>query len=77
MGEINWIVGRKGYACQVLPHACPYCGHQSITELPPPILAQQTDGTTHVCHPGLDGCNQGFAYTPTPTNRKTRKETKP
>lgn len=40
---------------------CPLCGHLAICELPPVLLAKQTDGTTLVCHPLHGGCNHGFA----------------
>lgn len=40
---------------------CPMCGATlTLTELPPPLKAIQPDRTTHVCHPALGGCNQGF-----------------
>lgn len=44
---------------------CPKCGAAStLTELPPPLRAIQPDGTTHVCHPALGGCNHGFEVKP-------------
>lgn len=46
----------------ILPCACPICFMpQTVTALPSRLLALQTDGTTHVCHPTLGGCNHGFA----------------
>lgn len=43
------------------PERCQLCGVAAVVPLPPSLLAQQTDGTTHVCHPGMGGCNHGFA----------------
>lgn len=41
---------------------CPLCkAKASVVALDKETLAQQTDGTTHVCHPLLGGCNHGFA----------------
>lgn len=37
---------------------CPQCNTFAVVPLTPSQLAEQTDGTTHVCHPGMDGCNQ-------------------
>jgi hypothetical protein len=39
---------------------CPQCGAFAIVELTPRLKAIQPDGTTHVCHPGFNGCNHGF-----------------
>ena len=39
---------------------CPLCGKQAVVNLAPHLLAKQPDNTTHVCHPVLGGCNQGF-----------------
>lgn len=61
---IQWTYGkgatRKHYASHV-ERVCPECGAFAVVQLPREILADQTDGTTHVCHPGVGGCNQGFA----------------
>jgi hypothetical protein len=60
--KINWMIAGKVYECEREKGACPFCGAlDSVVELPEPLAAQQPDGTTHVCHPGLDGCNHGFA----------------
>lgn len=40
---------------------CILCGKTAVLPLSPPDLAKQTDGTTHVCHPSIGGCNHGFA----------------
>jgi len=40
---------------------CKLCGARAIVELPPELLVEQPDDTTHVCHPALGGCNHGFA----------------
>ena len=39
---------------------CPLCRAKAVVPLTPPQKAAQPDDTTHVCHPGLDGCNHGF-----------------
>ena len=41
---------------------CHLCGCAAIVPLPPPLLAEQTDETTHVCLPQIGGCNTGFTY---------------
>jgi hypothetical protein len=58
--EFTWAIGPETFTCKVLPTLCRFCGARAITALPPPILAKQPDDTTHVCHPGVGGCNQGF-----------------
>lgn len=61
---LTWIMADKtAYRCPVLPDACPLCGKVRIVVLPPPEAAKQTDGTTHVCHPSIGGCNHGFEMT--------------
>lgn len=58
---ILWItVDKEEYDCPVLPDACPFCGEACIALLPLPLAAKQIDGTTHVCHPSIGGCNHGF-----------------
>lgn len=44
-----------------LTQPCPLCGVRAVCPLPPALLAEQPDETTHVCHPSLGGCNHGFA----------------
>lgn len=62
---ILWLISNTVYECQIARGYCPFCGSlDSVVELPPPVLAEQPDATTHVCHPGLNGCNQGFAHRP-------------
>lgn len=58
---IDWVVGDCRYLCNVEAKACPFCHRETVVQLPAPILLEQSDGTTHVCHPALGGCNQGFA----------------
>lgn len=58
-----WVLDGENYNCEIMPGACPFCLVVAVTELPPPLLAMQPDGTTHVCHPALGGCNHGFADT--------------
>ncbi len=40
---------------------CSFCSKVAVVDLAPHLLAQQPDDTTHVCHPVLGGCNQGFS----------------
>lgn len=40
---------------------CPMCYLNTVVPLTPKQLAEQPDDTTHVCHPALGGCNQGFS----------------
>ena len=67
---IEWVFPAKSgrfkdarrYETELLPGACPMC-HKAgtVCGLPEPLLAEQFDGTTHVCNPALGGCNHGFA----------------
>lgn len=57
---IVWHIKGHSYLCEVLDQPCPECGRQAVTELPPPVQENQRDETTHVCNPGLGGCNWGF-----------------
>ena len=60
--SIRWVVGDGVFVCRVEPGACPLCGAlDAVVQLPPPVLAEQPDETTHVCHPSLGGCNVGYA----------------
>lgn len=56
----NWVIGAEVFPSFVGAH-CMLCGAAAIVKLPPPLLAQQPDDTTHVCHPMFRGCNHGFA----------------
>lgn len=59
--ELIWVMAdNTAYKCQVWPQACPDCGRRCIVPLPKPMAEQQPDATTHVCHPSIGGCNQGF-----------------
>ena len=58
--ELIWIIEGKAYPIEPSEHPCPFCKLETVVELPPPLKAIQTDGTTHVCHPALGGCNWGF-----------------
>jgi hypothetical protein len=40
---------------------CMFCGMPAVVPLTRKQRARQPDDTTHVCHPTLGGCNQGFA----------------
>lgn len=61
MKYLTWVVDGEAHEVEVVFRPCPFCGAVAITELPPPILAEQPDDTTHVCNPGLGGCNHGFS----------------
>lgn len=39
---------------------CGVCGKRAVVPLPLSLLAKMTDGTTHVCHPSIGGCNTGY-----------------
>lgn len=41
--------------------SCPSCGARAIVALTPSQRLDQSDNTTHVCHPTLGGCNHGWA----------------
>lgn len=56
-----WVVDKTSFLCLVIPDKCPFCGKRRIVALPAPMAAGQYDGTTHVCHPSIGGCNHGFA----------------
>lgn len=60
---VHWHAGGVWYTCDVLSTRCPMCGETAVMALPPPELAKQTDGTTHVCFSGIGGCNHGFEVT--------------
>lgn len=60
LSTVNWLIGDKAFVCKVEQGGCPFCLAPAVTALPPPLLAEQSDGTTHVCHPALGGCNHGF-----------------
>lgn len=55
-----WVY-RGAFYESAVTGTCPICGVRAIVPLPPCIAAEQHDGTTHVCHPGIGGCNHGFA----------------
>lgn len=60
------------FDCKIEPGACPFCAQAVVVELPPPLKNAQPDGTTHVCHPALGGCNHGFAKQAA-SNKKPRR----
>jgi hypothetical protein len=57
---VMWIYRDNVYASRI-ESSCPTCGALAIVALPPEILAEQPDDTTHVCLPVAGGCNGGFA----------------
>ena len=50
------------------PKFCPACGALAVVPLPPILLVQQPDTTTHVCLPvaPFNGCNLGYGPTGEP-----------
>lgn len=48
------------FSAEDILYTCPFCDAWAVVELTPALKAKQEDGTTHVCHPGFGGCNQGF-----------------
>jgi hypothetical protein len=41
---------------------CTQCGEHAVVPLTDWQKVDINDGTTHVCHPWLKGCNHGFKY---------------
>lgn len=46
------------------PTVCPLCGAIAVLPLDDTTRAMQPDGTTHVCHPTLEGCSAGYVLAP-------------
>lgn len=58
---VHWHFGTTVYQMPIEAEPCASCGVPGVVvALPPPLLAQQVDGTTHVCLESIGGCNQGF-----------------
>lgn len=58
-----WVIDGQAYEVEILRAICPMCYKwKAVVALPPPLLAKETDGTTHVCAPFLGGCNHGFHF---------------
>lgn len=60
MQRIYWAYKGEWFDSPIVGE-CSQCGARAIVALAGGILAEQTDGTTHVCHPLAGGCNHGFA----------------
>lgn len=60
MKHVTWFYKGEVYRSAV-ERRCPLCRAFAVIELPPAVLAEQPDDTTHVCHPLIGGCNHGFA----------------
>lgn len=56
-----WSYRGKNYISKPMAFCRGGCGKFTVVELPPTIRAEQTDGTTHVCHLSIGGCNMGYA----------------
>jgi hypothetical protein len=52
--------GLRGIAPDTTRMPCPACRAVAVVRMGPELLEQQEDGTTHVCHPTIGGCNRGF-----------------
>jgi hypothetical protein len=63
MIKFSWSYRGEVYTSRVQSR-CPICRAYAIVKLPPAIAREQTDGTTHVCHPSAGGCNHGFSEAP-------------
>lgn len=63
-GSVAWLEPDGSRIMADKPVACAMCGTAAIVMLPPSLIARQPDDTTHVCHPGLGGCNHGFSCLP-------------
>ncbi len=57
--KFTWIYKGKTYRSRV-ESRCAMCGADAVVKLPARIARDQHDGTTHVCHPSVGGCNHGF-----------------
>lgn len=49
---------------------CYLCGAHAIVEVKEEDGVDCSDGTTHMCHPVLEGCNNGFAVAVDPDKDK-------
>lgn len=58
-GSRDWLLAGEPIS-NVAKSLCPQCHTWAIVELTPKQRLSQTDDTTHICHPGLGGCNTGF-----------------
>jgi hypothetical protein len=56
--KIFWVYRGHFYKSEI-DSVCPLCRKAAVIALPPELRAEQTDGTTHVCHPAVGGCNHG------------------
>jgi hypothetical protein len=63
---VVWYLHGKSFSTARLKALCHFCGEDALTELPPPLLERQHDGTSIVCLPSLGGCNRGFARLDSP-----------
>jgi hypothetical protein len=64
IGVLSWSYRGQAHTSRIVAD-CPTCGERAtVVELPRVLCDEQPDGTTHVCHPLLAGCNGGFALTP-------------
>lgn len=60
---MKWFYGTTVYETDATQaKLCSLCQQRAVVPLPDPVRAEQTDGTTHVCHPLLGGCNHGFNF---------------
>ena len=55
--SVRWL----GERAQQGGMQCPSCHKVTVLPMLPALAAEQTDGTTHVCHPFIGGCDMGFS----------------
>ena len=48
---VVWLIQGTPHTTVRLWQLCPSCGEDALTELPPPLLERQHDGTSIVCPP--------------------------
>lgn len=73
---IKWTYKNKEYTSDIETH-CQFCKEFAVIRLPPDIIAEQPDDTTHVCLPAAGGCSHGFSDKPeSKPKRKPRRTAK-
>lgn len=56
----SWSYKGHDYRFTIITAACPMCHKRAVVKLYGPLLDEQTDGTTLLCHPLRGGCNYGL-----------------
>jgi hypothetical protein len=52
------------FCAAAVPTICHFCRVPAVLPLDEATRAKQPDDSTHVCHPALGGCNQGYSNLP-------------